>query len=607
MNHRRSTSVAAALTALLALFISFPAFSLGQTPALKKITTIEGITEYQLDNGLQVLLFPDPSTPTVTVNLTVLVGSRHEGYGETGMAHLLEHMVFKGTPTHRDIPKLLKEHGARFNGSTWVDRTNYYETMAGTDANLEFGISLEADRMVNSYVKREDLLSEMTVVRSEFEMGENNPEGILNQRMMAVAYEWHNYGKSTIGNRSDIERVPIEKLQAFYHKYYRPDNAMLVVAGKFDEAKALAYITKYFGPIQPPKEKLDTTYTDEPAQDGERRVVLRRVGKIGVVGLIYHIPAGPHEDLPAVEVLNGVLVKEPSGRLYKSLVETHKALSVSGRASVWHDPGVLEISAELDPKMSHEEVQKSMIESVESPSPFTEEEVERAKRSILKDRELLMTNSNRIGIVLSEWGAAGDWRLFFLHRDRVAKVTPSDVYRVARKYLLANNRTAGVFIPTQQPERAAIPPTPVVADLLKDYRGGKGLAAGEAFDPTPANIEKRVERSQLPCGLKLALLPKKTRGEAVVAELVLRYGNEESLRGHTSATQFLASLMARGTKKHNRQQLQDELDKLGARLRPGGLLGEATFSIQTKRESLIPAMELLGEMLREPTLPPRRI
>jgi zinc protease len=242
MNHRRSmAALAPAMIALLAFLISFPSVSFPEkargekTPALKKVTTIEGITEYQLDNGLRVLLFPDPSAANVTVNLTVFVGSRHEGYGETGMAHLLEHMVFKGTPTHRDIPKLLKEHGARFNGSTWVDRTNYFETMAGSDANLEFGIRLEADRMINSFVKREDLVSEMTVVRSEFEMGENSPERVLNQRMMAVAYEWHNYGKSTIGNRSDIERVPIDKLQAFYHKYYRPDNAMLVVAGKFDE------------------------------------------------------------------------------------------------------------------------------------------------------------------------------------------------------------------------------------------------------------------------------------------------------------------------------------------------------------------------------------
>src|SRR5215471_10980586 len=132
----------------------------------RKVTAVEGITEYQLDNGLNVLLFPDQSSPKVTVNLTILVGSRHEGYGETGMAHLLEHMVFKGTPTHPNVPQALKEHGANFNGTTWVDRTNYFETMTATDENLEWGIRFEADRMVNSFIRREDLVSEMTVVRN---------------------------------------------------------------------------------------------------------------------------------------------------------------------------------------------------------------------------------------------------------------------------------------------------------------------------------------------------------------------------------------------------------------------------------------------------------
>ena len=213
------------------------------------VTEVEGISEYRLSNGLKVLLFPDPSKPQVTVNLTVFVGSRHEGYGEAGMAHLLEHMLFKGTPDHPNIPKVLKDHGADFNGTTWLDRTNYYETLPASNANLEFAIKLEADRMVNSYVKGEDLISEMTVVRNEFERGENSPRSILDQRVMSAAYEWHNYGKSTIGNRADIERVPIDRLQQFYKKYYQPDNAMLVVAGAFEPELALKIIDETFGKI----------------------------------------------------------------------------------------------------------------------------------------------------------------------------------------------------------------------------------------------------------------------------------------------------------------------------------------------------------------------
>jgi len=213
----------------------------------RKIASVEGITEYDLDNGLRVLLFPDNSQSKVTVNMTVLVGSRQEGYGETGMAHLLEHMVFKGTPRHPTVPKALQEHGAQFNGSTSGDRVNYFETLPADDESLEFALDLEADRLVNSYIKKEDLESEMTVVRNEFERGENSPAGVLSKRIEAAAYDWHNYGKPTIGNRSDIERVPVENLRAFYKKYYQPDNVVLVVAGKFDEAKAVGLIQKYFG------------------------------------------------------------------------------------------------------------------------------------------------------------------------------------------------------------------------------------------------------------------------------------------------------------------------------------------------------------------------
>ena len=252
--------------------------------AVKRVAVVEGITEYTLDNGLQVLLFPDQSKPTVTINVTYHVGSRHEGRGETGMAHLLEHMVFKGTPTFKNIWGVLEDHGASFNGSTWLDRTNYFETLPASDENLEFALHMEADRMVNSTISGEDLAKEMTVVRNEFEMGENNPVGILSERMMSAAYLWPNYGKSTIGNRSDIERVPAENLKRFYQKYYQPDNAVLVVAGKFDVPGTLSLINEYFGSIPKPTRVLDRTYTREPTQDGARFVTLGRVGDVAAAG-----------------------------------------------------------------------------------------------------------------------------------------------------------------------------------------------------------------------------------------------------------------------------------------------------------------------------------
>ncbi|MCS6976461.1 MAG: insulinase family protein [Gemmatales bacterium] len=610
---------------ILSLLLTSAGLSLVQAaepPPPRKITTVEGITEYRLHNGMQVLLFPDPSKPTVTVNLTIFVGSRHEGYGETGMAHLLEHMVFKGTPTHPNIPKALQDRGARFNGTTSYDRTNYFETLPASDENLEFAIRLEADRMVNSYIKREDLLSEMTVVRNEFEMGENSPLNILSQRIMATAYEWHNYGKTVIGNRSDIERVPIENLQAFYRKYYQPDNAMVVVAGKFDEAKALALVNKYFGAIPRPERKLQQTYTEEPAQDGERLVILRRVGDIGAVGVVYHIPAGPHPDYPALEVLEQLMTTAPSGRLYKALVETRKAASVSGDAAALHDPGVIEFLATVNRDGNLEEVRDIMLKVLEGAAAdgFTEEEVRRAKQQILKNRELAQADSSRLAIGLSEWAAQGDWRLYFLHRDRLEKVTPEDVRRVADAYLRRNNRTLGMFIPTQEPERVAIPATPKVHDLVADYRGREAVASGETLDPNPAELEKRIRRVQLNDGVQIALLPYRTRNQAAYALVMLRFGNAENLKGLTAAGGILNDLMLRGTRKLTHQQLQDELDRLQARMGTGfggfggrrlmgmstGQVGSISFAIQAKRDTLPEVLELLRQVLREPALPPEQ-
>jgi zinc protease len=598
---RRSVTALAVVGSIL--YIA-PSFCLADAPATtKKITTVEGISEYRLDNGARVLLFPDESTSNFTVNMTVLVGSRHEGYGETGMAHLLEHMVFKGTPTHPDVPKALRDHGARFNGTTNVDRTNYFETMEGADENLEFGIRLEADRLVNSFVKREDLASEMTVVRSEFERGENSPVVILHQRMLAAAYEWHNYGKSTIGNRTDIERVPIENLQIFYRKYYQPDNVVLIVTGKFDNAKALELVAKYFGALKKPDRKLEDAYTEEPAQDGERVAILRRVGKVGLAGAAYHIPAAAHEDYPALQVLAAVLSNQPDGRLYKALVESKKATSARADASGWHDPGVMVVMAQVDGKNSVEAARGTMLDTLENLEQFTNQDVDRAVQRFKTNQERLMTNSNLLANVLSEWSSKGDWRLFFLNRDRVAKVTPADLDRVAARYLQRSNRTVGMFLPSEAPQRAEIPLSPSIAELVKDYKGGETVAAGEEFDPTPVNIEKHVTRSELSSGIKTAVLPKKTRGAVTTLHLTLRYGNEESLQAYQTAATILPAMLMRGTKKHGRQALEDAFNKLGARVSIGGDLGTLSVSLESKRKDLPEALKLVGEVLREPAFP----
>ncbi len=275
------------------------AFALWIAPAAAtRVATVEGITEYRLDNGLRFLLFPDRSRQRITVNITYLVGSRHEGYGETGMAHLLEHLVFKGTPNHPSISNELSERGVSFNATTWFDRTSYYETFPVEEDNLARALDIEADRMVNSRISAEDLASEMTVVRNEWERHEDNPFATLKERVLSTAFLWHNYGNSTGGARADIENVPIERLRAFYRKYYQPDNAVLVVTGRFDPERAVDLIEEKFGPIPRPDRsganRLFETYTAEPTQDGERTVTLRRVGSVQYAIAAYHVPSGSH-------------------------------------------------------------------------------------------------------------------------------------------------------------------------------------------------------------------------------------------------------------------------------------------------------------------------
>ena len=579
------------------------------------VTSVEGVSEYRFDNGARLLLFPDASRPTISVNMTVMVGSRHEGYGEAGMAHLLEHLVFKGTPTFPDVPKALRDHGANFNGTTNVDRTNYFETLPATEENLEFGIQLECDRLVNSFIKREDLMSEFTVVRNEFENGENSPQRVLAQRVQAVAFEWHNYGKSTIGNRSDIERVPIENLQDFYRRFYQPDNVVMIVTGKFEVAKALELATKYLGSIPKPDRKLNATYTEEPAQDGERTVILRRVGKIGSIMAAYHMPAASHPDWAPLSILSSILSEDKIGRLDKYLVESSIATSASAFADSSHDPGLFMFSAQpAEGKL--EETEKILLEVVEQmdSKPFTAEEVERAKVRAKRNYENTINNASSMMQTLSSASALGDWRLWFLQRDRIAAVTPEEVNRVANTYFKTHNRTIGRFIPVDQPQRLSVPAVESIADMVKDYKGGAAIESGEEFDPTPENIDKRTMVVDLD-GIKVAMLPKKNRGDTVNMTLTLRYGNEDSLKNLSTAAGMLPSMLMAGTKNYDRQALRQKLVDLGVRLGAGGGMGggrrggrgggggaagSLSLSLEAKKDSIADGIKMLAEVLRNP-------
>ncbi|WP_141828504.1 pitrilysin family protein [Herbaspirillum sp. SJZ107] len=573
-----------------------PAWALDLPKGVVQGPSVEGITEYRLPNGLKVLLFPDSSRPTVTVNVTYLVGSRHENYGETGMAHLLEHLMFKGSPKHPDITAQFADRGMQFNGTTSLDRTNYYEVFQASNDNLQWALQMEADRMTHSNIAKKDLDSEMTVVRNEYENGENSPGAVLMKRMQNIAYDWHSYGRSTIGNKSDIENVKIANLQNFYRTYYQPDNAVLLVAGKFDPAQTLLSINRLFGAIPKPKRTLPEFWTVEPTQDGERSFEVRRQGDVQMVAVGYKIPSGLHDDSDVLNFASTILGEAPSGRLHKLLVESGKASQVFAFPQTGYAPGLQYFGAVVKKGEPLEPVRQALTQAIEdfTKHPPTPEEMERTRRGYLNEIERSLNDPQQVGVALSEVIALGDWRLFFVGRDRVPTITAEQVAAAAGRYFKRDNRVTGSFIPDDNPQRAVIPPAPSVASLLKDFKPQASTLTAEDFEPTQANIMKRTTLTTAG-GVKLALLPKKNRGQTVTVDLSQHFGDEQNLFGKGAIPGLTAAMLTRGTTQYDRVQLADAFDKLK-------IAGGPTH-FQTTRENLPEALKLVAHVLREPSFP----
>jgi zinc protease len=632
----RRPFAALAVSAILAATVTAQTMPSG----VQKKASVGGITEYDYPNGLRVLLYPDPANPKVTVNMVYLVGSRHEGYGETGMAHLLEHMDFIETTNGRQIKNEIVAHGASWNGTTSFDRTNYYETVPASDDNLKWALGLEADRMIKVKFTKQILDTEMTVVRNEFERGENSPQSILQERVAATAFIWHNYGKSTIGSKEDIEKVPVERLAAFYRKYYQPDNAVLVITGRLDETKTLQFVADTVGKIPRPTRQLDQTYTVEPAQDGERYVELRRVGQNPSLIVAYHAPAAGHPDAAAFAVLTGIMTGGgggrggrggggggAEGRLTKALVDNKLADSASMRFEQLHDPGLVEFSATLNNDQSLDAARKAIYQVIDGiiTEPPSRQEVDRVKANLLRNLENALSDAQTLGVNgLTTPISQGDWRLMFLQHDRLEKVTADDLVRVAKTYFKASNRTVGYYIPDANPDRAVIPATPDLEAAVVNLKSSVTVKHGEAFDPAPSNIEKRVVRSKLANGMKVVILPKQTENSRVTASVELRFGDASSLKGRNAAAQFAGGLLSRGTRNRTPEQIRDELQKLNATVQVsggggggfgggrggrggfgggGGGISGATANISAPAENFLAALRIAVEELKEPAYP----
>ncbi|MEG0822468.1 MAG: pitrilysin family protein [Burkholderiaceae bacterium] len=590
--------------AVCAVFFLPPALSAKATapaPALpagvQKVATVEGITEYRLPNGLRFILFPDASKPTATVNVTYLVGSRHENYGETGMAHLLEHLIFKGSKNYPSPDKEFTRRGFRMNGTTSQDRTNYFVSFTATEDNLKWALGWTADAMVNSFIAKKDLDTEMTVVRNEFEMGENQPTQVMFKRLQAMLFDWHNYGKSTIGARSDIENVKIENLQAFYRRYYQPDNAVLTVSGKFDEAKTLAQIAADFGQLAKPTRVLPPEWTVEPTADGERSFQIRRKGEIQLLTVAYRIPSSLHADADALAFAADSMADTPNGRLYKALVQPGLAAQVFAWTIGGKAPGFVMFGAVIKKGEPVAPVRAKMIEVIETSlktEPFTEAELQRNLQQQLTNYERALSDPEAFGVGLSEYIALGDWRLFFYSRDQLAKVKPAQVDAAVAKYFVRDNRVVGLFEPDDAPQRAEIPAAPKAAALLANYQAKIEGDRSEAFDSSQDNLDRRTRIINLG-DLKVALLPKQNRGQTVTVAINFQWGDEKTLANRDVDGSLALAMLSRGTDSLTRQQIADDMTRLKMQ---GGLTG-----FETTRENLPAALKLVAQVYQRASFP----
>ncbi len=643
---------------------SFVAAQTASGPAsagLSFVRELGDVREYSLPNGLQVLLLRDTQRPAMSVNITYRVGSRHEGLGEYGSAHLLEHMLFKpsgpGTPPkYNDAKTSMDLLGMRSNGTTFYDRTNYFAHFVTDDGKLperlDFMIGWLSAMMTQARFTPDDLKNEMTVVRNEFERGDNETGRILGDRMRSAAYTTHGYGHPVIGTRADIENVPHARLMAFYKLHYRPDNATLIVAGDFNPDEIKSRIAREFGAIAKPTTPLPQTYSIEPPQEGEKLVILRRAGGLASAAVAYHGPAGPTREAMAASLLATTIGQE-GGPLAKAL--TLQKLSVTEWAyyrglrepsQIWAGIGLPEREA----ADTHEQYEVKALSSAAALAKVMEvyrptaQELETARASMLAGQRAMFRNSEAMAMSLSEAVASGDWRLLWMQRELLAQITLEEVHKIAATYLVQSNRTSGLFLPVPAGSTQARAPqsrAPDAAEMNQLITGAINSEALRAVS-TPASGLKDSQNRDLPAipvkkdapsftitheamakhttqgrltvngkpGLKVAVMTRQSKDDRVQGALRLRWGTLESQSGFAVLAAMLGANIPDGmaattsssgsSPAMDALQIQARMRELDSSIRFSSSAGFLSASLEFPAQNTAAVLSFLNDLLRRP-------
>ncbi|SHM06979.1 M16 family metallopeptidase [Flavobacterium saccharophilum] len=599
-------------------------------PNFSKVKVLGGFEEYLYQpNGMNVLLLQDNASPVVTVQIVYRVGSKNEVLGNTGSTHLLEHLMFKGTPTFNKnkgttITDVLQNTGAQLNATTWYDRTNYYETLPSD--KIALAMQIEADRMRNSLLLKEDKEAEMTVVRNEFERGENDPNSLLDKEIWATAYIAHPYHHSTIGWKSDIEKAPIEVLRNFYNTYYWPDNATLTIIGDFKKENVFELIEQYFGKISKAPNVMPQPYTEEPQQYGPRKIIIKKPGELGVINKAYKIPGALHEDLPALNILAEIIGSGPSAILNKTFVDTRLGIYAYAGASNFKEVGLFSIGVGFPTTSKHEDIDAKLSEVVAKiqKEGVSQDEVDRVVAKISAQTILGRDGSGIIASELTEAIARGDWADYVTGVDRLKKVTPADVLRVAQKYLVEDQSTTGYFVPKESG-----------SNVSQDSGASKLMAENGPFyyrDPSHGHLEDSSSSSSSVLVKEKEVVVNKTYAEQISMEKTASFFKREKVAGidvvsvKTSAKDFVtvsasislgnfanenknsmiptltAAMLSQGTVLNNKFKFSEKLQKLGVTLNVYGSASKISIDFKCLKKDLDQVITLLAEELRSPLM-----
>jgi zinc protease len=593
---------------------------------------------YTLPNGMLVLTRETHSAPVATCWVWYRVGSRNEIPGTTGISHLVEHMLFKGTPSipPGEMDRLIARNGGAFNGFTSYDYTAYFETLPAD--RIELGLQIESDRMVNSIFDPAEVESERTVIISEREGSENDPETWLNEAVLAAAFQYHSYRNSVIGWKSDLQSITRDELFAHYQTYYMPNNAVLVLVGDFKTDAMLQKVERYFGDL-PTGPALPKVRAVEPEQQGERRVVIRRPGPAQYVQMAYHVPDCRHPDYAPLVILDAVLSgaksqsfsggaqTNRSARIYRALVETQLASYASSGFRATYDPYLFEFDATVNEGRSADDIELALITEITKiqQDGVTEAEMTKAIKQARAQTAYSGESVTNQALMLGMWEALDSYKRLDTLLDALRSVTAQDVQRVAQTYLTDRNRTVGHFIPTEDAGGGDIDEDKYT-DVLA-ARSGKPkhlfFATGDdgwrTLQSATANARpfaapaqsgissiETATRHVLPNGM-VVLIQRNPSSSTVSVRGEIRVGAVNEPIDKNGLAVFTGASLIRGTARRTFQQIVAGTEERGASVNAGGGLHSSGFAGRSLVEDLPLVLEMLADMLTQPVFPAQEI